>query len=103
VQREQAVVDLVDVGEVVGGVVDGVAGLAGGLGELDGAAIGVVEADLVVEDAVEADGLEVGGGFDGADVVAITLATGTDRASNSNGARSVVLGWVIGCSAEGRC
>ena len=48
---EQAVVDLVDVGEVV----DGVAVL-----------VLVVDADLVVEDGVEANVLEVGGFFDGA-------------------------------------
>jgi hypothetical protein len=51
---QQAVVDLVDVAEVVAGVVGDGAGLPGGLGEVDGAAVGVVEADLVVEDAMEA-------------------------------------------------
>ncbi len=60
---EEAVVDLVDVGEVV----DGVAVL-----------VFVVDTDFVVEDAVEADVAEVGDFVDGADVVAVGLAEGED-------------------------
>ena len=56
---EEPVVDLVDVGEVV----DGVAVLVLG-----------VDAELIVEDGVEADVAEVGDGFDGAEVVHVAAA-----------------------------
>ena len=62
--REEAVVDLIDVGEVIGG--GGGVVLAGGLAGGDVDTVGVVDADFVHEDSVEADGFEVGGLFYGA-------------------------------------
>ena len=80
--REQAIVDLIDVGEVVdGGVVGSLRREAGILG----LAIGIVEADLVLEDAVETDGLEVGGLLHGAQVFAIALAQREDGATGAEG------------------
>ena len=62
---EEAVVDLIDVGEVV----DGVAVL-----------VFVVDADLVVEDGVEADVAEVGDLLHGAQVAAVAVAQCEDAA-----------------------
>ncbi len=79
---EEAVVDLVDVEEVVdGGVVGGLRGEAGVLG----LAGGIVEADFVVEDAVEADGLEVGGLLYGVEVCAVVGAESEDGAAGAEG------------------
>ena len=79
---EEAIVDLVDVGEVVDGSV------VGGL-RLEawvlGLAAGVVEADLIVKDGVEADGLEVGRLLYGAEIVAVALTEGEDRAAGAEG------------------
>ncbi len=65
---EQAVVDLVDVGEVV----DGIA-----------LRVFVVDADVVVHDGVEADVLEVGDLLHSLHVVAIALAHGEDGAAGA--------------------
>ena len=79
---EEAVVDLVDVAEVVGaGGVDFFGGEAGVFGD----GVGIVDADLVVEDAVEADLGEVGGGVDGAEVLAVVVAEGEDGSSGAEG------------------
>ena len=78
---QQAVVDLIDVREVVGGL----AGLSG----LDGLAwilccgIGVVEADVVHEDAVKADGFEVRDILYCVEVVAIALTQGEDGSTGA--------------------
>ena len=79
---EEAVVDFVDVEEVVGGgVVGGLRGEAGVLC-LTGR---VVEADLVVEDAVEADGLEVGGFLHGVEIGAVVGTESEDGAAGAEG------------------
>ena len=59
-------------------------GFGGEAGILDDA-IGVVKTDLVHEDPVEADGLEVGGVLDGAEVVAVALAERKDSAAGAEG------------------
>ena len=71
---EQAVIDLVDIREVVdaGGLRFGCVG-ACHLRELDGPAAGIVETDLVLKDGMKADGLEAGRLFHGAEIVAIAL------------------------------
>ena len=74
---KQAIVDLVDIGEVVDrSIVGSLRCQAGVLGF----AIGIVEANLVVKDGVEADGLKVGGLHNRAQVLAIALAQGEDGA-----------------------
>src|SRR5271168_636179 len=65
---EEAVVDLVDVGEIV----DGLAGL-----------VFVVEAEFVVEDSVEADVVEAGDALGFAEVAAIAVAEGEDGAAGA--------------------
>jgi len=83
---EQAVVDLVDVGEVVdGSILRCTTSLPCGLGEIDSLAVGIVEADLVVEDGVETDGLEISGLLHGAQIFAIALAERENSAAGAEG------------------
>ena len=90
---QQAVVYLVDVAEVVAGVVDDSAGLSRRLGKVDGAAVGIVEADLIIEDAVEADRLEVRRLLHGAQVIAIALTQRQDGAAGAEGLLPEVREW----------
>lgn len=79
---EETIVDFVDVEEVVdGGVVGGLRSEAGVL-RLTG---WVVEADLVVENAVEADGLEVGGFLHGVEIGSVVGAESEDGAARAEG------------------
>ena len=90
---QQAVVDLVDVREIV----DGISG-----------SVLVVDAEFVEENAVETDVLEIGDGFYGAEIVAIAFAHGEDGAARAEhllpevGKRSALGGGVDGVGFGGR-
>ena len=79
---EEAIVDLVDVGEVVGA---GLLDLGGGKAGVLVLGVGIEEADVVVEDAVEADGLKSCGLLHGAHVLAVVVAEGEDGAAGAEG------------------
>ncbi len=77
---EEAVVDLIDIGEIVEGLV------VGGLGRLTGVlrlGVRVVEADIVHEDAVETHSVEIRDSFYSVEVIAIALAQGEDGAAGA--------------------
>ena len=78
---EQAIVDLVDVGEVVGGLA-GLGGLRGLAGVLRGG-VGIVESHIVHEDAVETHRVEIRDSFYGMEVIAIALAQGEDSSTGA--------------------
>ena len=69
----------------------------------------IVKADLVHEDAVKADGLEIGGLLDGAQVLTVAVAQGEDGASGPEGLLPEVGKRVVGPrvrqrpDARGRC
>src|ERR1700735_1039234 len=77
---KQPIVDLIDIRKVID---RGVArGLRCKAGILD-AAIGVVETDIVHQNAVETNGLKVSGLLDGPQVIAIALAQREDGAAGA--------------------
>jgi len=78
---EQAVVNLIDVGKVVGGLAW--LSFLRGLAWILRGGVGVVEADVVHEDAVKAHGVEVGDTLYGVEIFAIALAQGEDGSAGA--------------------
>ncbi len=83
---EQTIVDLVDIGKIVdASIVRGRRSRVLHLGELNGAAVRIVQSDFIVEDAVKTNFAEIRNLFHGTQVFAVAVAQRKDGSTGAEG------------------